>query len=123
MRVHFAHCALIKYMVDNIKAGLDMKHFSEEERSQLARISWDMDENVAVKSLKLLTQLLYRYYGKKPIILLDEYDTPMQEAYFHGYWDRMAAFMSINMKLHLDLHRKRYLLRSIMWSWGNIKNR
>lgn len=86
-------CFEIKYMVDNIKAGLDMKHFSEEERSQLARISWDMDENVAVKSLKLLTQLLYRYYGKKPIILLDEYDTPMQEAYFHGYWDRMAAFM------------------------------
>lgn len=57
-------CFEIKYMVDNIKAGLDMKHFSEEERSQLARISWDMDENVAVKSLKLLTQLLYRYYGK-----------------------------------------------------------
>lgn len=35
---------------------------------------------------------LYRYYGKKVIILLDEYDTPVQEAYVHGYWDEMASY-------------------------------
>lgn len=35
---------------------------------------------------------LYRYYGKKVIILLDEYDTPMQEAYVHGFWDELVAF-------------------------------
>lgn len=33
------------------------------------------------------------YYGKKTIILLDEYDTSMQEACVYGYWDEMAAFM------------------------------
>ena len=33
-----------------------------------------------------------RYYGKKVIILLDEYDTLMQEAYVHGYWEELVAF-------------------------------
>lgn len=35
---------------------------------------------------------MYRYYGKKVIILLDEYDTPMQEAYVDGFWDELVAF-------------------------------
>lgn len=43
-------------------------------------------------ALYQLSDYLYRYYGKKVIILLDEYDTPMQEAYVDGYWDEMAAF-------------------------------
>ncbi len=34
-----------------------------------------------------------RYYGKKVIILLDEYDTPMQEAYVYGYWEEIVSFM------------------------------
>lgn len=35
---------------------------------------------------------LYRYYGKKVIILLDEYDMPMQEAYVKGFWDELTFF-------------------------------
>ena len=33
------------------------------------------------------------YYGHKPIILLDEYDTPLQEAYFNSFWDEMVSFV------------------------------
>ena len=44
-------------------------------------------------SLKALSQFLAGYYGKKVIILMDEYDTPMQESYVYGYWDEMAAFI------------------------------
>ena len=43
-------------------------------------------------SLYQLSDYLYRYYGKKVIILLDEYDTPMQEAYVNGFWDELASF-------------------------------
>lgn len=43
-------------------------------------------------SLYQLSYYLYQYYGKKVIILLDEYDTPMLEAYVHGYWNELAAF-------------------------------
>lgn len=37
--------------------------------------------------------MLYSHFDKKPLILLDEYDTPMQEAYLCGYWDKLAGFM------------------------------
>ena len=39
-----------------------------------------------------LSGYLYRYYGKKVIILLDKYDTPMQEAYVDGFWDELVGF-------------------------------
>ena len=39
-----------------------------------------------------LSKYLYNYYGKKAIIILDEYDTPMQEAYVNGYWDELVTF-------------------------------
>ena len=40
---------------------------------------------------KDMSDYLSRFCGKKVIILLDEYDTPMQEAYVHGYWREMAG--------------------------------
>ena len=51
-----------------------------------------MDDSDASLALYQLSNYLYRYYGKKVIILLDEYDTPMQEAYVGGYWDQLVAF-------------------------------
>ena len=39
-----------------------------------------------------MSDYLCRYYGKKVIILLDEYDTPMQEAYVNGFWSELTAF-------------------------------
>ena len=52
----------------------------------------DMPEVVATLAVYKLSDYLCRYYGKKVIILLDEYDTPMQEAYVGGYWTEMVAF-------------------------------
>lgn len=72
---------------------LDMSRFTERERQDFGRISWDMDASTAAQSVRLLTDLLYVYYGQKPIILLDEYDTPLQEAYFNSFWDEMTAFV------------------------------
>ena len=56
------------------------------------RVSMDMDDAVATLAIHQLSAYLEQYYGKKVIILLDEYDTPMQEAYIHGYWDELAEF-------------------------------
>ena len=55
-------------------------------------LSLEMKESDATSALHQLSNYLYRYYGKKVIILLDEYDTPMQEAYVYGFWDEMVAF-------------------------------
>ena len=41
-------------------------------------------------SLKALSGYLYRHYGKKVILLLDEYDTPLQEAWVSGYWEELS---------------------------------
>ena len=51
-----------------------------------------MDETTATIAIHYLADFMYRYYGKKVIILLDEYDTPMQEAYVNGFWDELVAF-------------------------------
>jgi len=64
----------------------------EKERKFFEAVSADMDDVTATLSLNQLSLYLSRYYGKKVIILLDEYDTPMQEAYVNGYWEELIAF-------------------------------
>ena len=51
-----------------------------------------MSDVIAQEAIVDLSNYLSRYYGKKVIILLDEYDTPMQEAYVNGYWEELVAF-------------------------------
>lgn len=63
------------------------------EKQQFAKMQSDMSDVEAQDALKNLSGYLYRCYGKKAIILLDEYDTPLQEAYVHGYWDTFADFI------------------------------
>lgn len=65
---------------------------SEQEKKEYRNMSMDMPEVVATMAIHKMTEYLFRYYGKKVIILLDEYDTPMQEAYVNGYWDDLAGF-------------------------------
>ena len=53
----------------------------------------DMDDVTACDSLNYLCKCLGRISGKKAIVLLDEYDTPMQESYIYGYWEELTSFM------------------------------
>ena len=62
------------------------------DREFFHRISPDMGDVEATLALHNLSKYLSRYYGKKVIILLDEYDTPMQETYVDGYWDELVVF-------------------------------
>ena len=66
--------------------------FTEKDREFYGQISRDMDDAVAALSINTLCGWLYQYYGKKCIVLLDEYDTPMQEAYINGFWDELVAY-------------------------------
>ena len=70
----------------------DWDGLTDEEKNNLKRISEDMSDVTAQSALNELSNYLSRYYGKKVIILLDEYDTPMQEAYTNGYWEELVAF-------------------------------
>ena len=66
--------------------------YNENERLQYKSVCADMDEVTAQDAINNLSNYLSRYYGKNVIILLDEYDTPMQEAYVNGYWEELVAF-------------------------------
>jgi len=73
------------YLLDSgLLKPVDVRYFN--------RISEDMDDSDATLALYQLSDFLCRYYGKKVIILLDEYDTPMQEAYISGYWEELVSF-------------------------------
>ena len=65
---------------------------NEKEKRFFDSVSVDMDDVTDTLSLYQLSLYLSRSYGKNVIILLDEYDTPMQEAYVDGYWEELTAF-------------------------------
>ena len=86
--------------------------FGEGERELYYRTTVKMDDVTAQDSLRNLSEWMERYYGKKAIILLDEYDTPMQEAYMQGYWDEFTSF--VRSLFNASFKTNPYLERAIM---------
>lgn len=86
--------------------------FGEDERELYYRTTVKMDDVTAQDSLRNLSVWMERYYGKKVIILLDEYDTPMQEAYVQGYWDEFTSF--VRSLFNASFKTNPYLERAIM---------
>ena len=70
----------------------DWQGLTDEEKNNLKSITYGMDDVTAQEAIASISNYISRYYGKKVIILLDEYDTPMQEAYVNGYWEELVAF-------------------------------
>ena len=85
---------------------------NEKEKAFYQEVSTDMPDSTAAASLRSLSDFLGRYYGKRAIILLDEYDTPMQEAYVNGYWDELTEF--IRALFNSTFKTNPYLERAIM---------
>ncbi len=90
----------------------DSDTFTDTDREYFDRISCSMNESDATYALHKLSEFLSRYYGRKVLILLDEYDTPMQEAYVHGYWDEIVSF--IRNLFNATFKTNPYLERGIM---------
>ena len=86
-------CILIKDLYNRYDFLLTEGLLKEGELEYFNLVSLEMSDTVAAHSLKALSHYLARYYGKKVIILLDEYDTPLQEAYIGGYWEELTGFI------------------------------
>lgn len=71
----------------------DTKSMDEKDMEFFDSVSSRMPDDVAVLALKYLSDYLEAYYGQKVLIFLDEYDTPIQEAYVYGYWKELAGFI------------------------------
>lgn len=85
-------CQVLTDVYNKNQFLLDSGLLTEEEVRYFKSISTDMDEINATMALHKMSDFLSRYYKKKVIILLDEYDTPMQEAYVEGYWKELVSF-------------------------------
>ena len=86
--------------------------YNNNEKIQFKSVWPDMSDEIAQKAINDLSNYLSRYYGKKVIIILDEYDTPMQEAYVNGYWDELVAFT--RSLFNLTFKTNPYLERGMM---------
>lgn len=85
-------CQILTDLYNKNQFLLESGLLTEEEQRYFKSISTDMDEICATMALHKMADFLSRYYKKKVIILLDEYDTPMQEAYVEGYWEELVVF-------------------------------
>ena len=91
---------------------LDADVLNENEKQFFQSVKAGVDELTASKAIYQLSLYLYRYYGKKVIILLDEYDTPMQEAYVSGCWNQIVPF--IRNLFNAAFKTNPYLERAVM---------
>ena len=90
----------------------DWEGLTDKEKTAFRNIDCVMSDIVAQGAIKDLSDYLSRYFGKKVIILLDEYDTPMQEAYVSGYWKELVAFT--RSLFNATFKTNPYLERAIM---------
>ena len=85
-------CQLLTELYRENRFLLQGDLLTEEEKEEYRKISMDMSKVVAAMAVRKLAGYLSRYHGKRVIILLDEYDTPLQEAYVNGYWEGLVDF-------------------------------
>ena len=77
----------------------DSGSLSEEDKNRYQAIrrlkngSYAMEEDTLYKALKTLSELLYKHYGQKTVILIDEYDVPLDKAFQNGYYSEMVSLM------------------------------
>lgn len=92
---------------EDFMARQDLEYFDS--------VSSEMSDTVAALALSSLSDYLSRYYGKKVLIFLDEYDTPLQEAYVNGFWQELVDFMRgiFNAAFKTNPYMERGLLTGI----------
>ncbi|MBQ9991758.1 MAG: AAA family ATPase [Lachnospiraceae bacterium] len=104
---------IIKNLCSDYLFLLDSEKLAENEKDFIERgAKGKLNETEETMILYQLSKALSQYYGKKAIILLDEYDTPMQEAYIHGFWPELAGF--IRSLFNSAFKTNPYLARGIL---------
>lgn len=112
-------CRLIHRLYNRYDFLLEGTLLNENEKNLYRAASAEMSPGIVSDSLNILSEYLSRYYGRKTIILMDEYDTPMQEAYAYGYWDEMASF--IRSLFNSTFKTNPYMERALMTGITRIR--
>lgn len=86
----------VKQIISDIYRGyieiLESEEFNDMDQAYFNRMIYDMSDDMIPMSINSLCVYLEKRYGKKVIVLLDEYDTPMQDAWLAGNWDQAVEF-------------------------------
>ena len=105
-------CSLIASLYDENMYLLNGDTLNEREKKRFQAVTPEMNDADAVMALQNLCLFLSKYYGKKVIVLLDEYDTPLQESYAYGYWRELTTFT--RSLFNATFKTNPYLERAIM---------
>lgn len=96
-----------KYRITEL-IGIEVQHFSflassdrlsDNEKEQYKAIialqqgRYSMDEKILISSIYLMSRFLYKHYGQKTVILIDEYDVPLDKAFQNGYYREMVSLI------------------------------
>ncbi len=107
--IEYAVTKIIAELYEQNRYLLESDILSENEKNYFKEIKAGMDKKVAVDAVYSLTEFISRYYNKDVMILLDEYDTPMQEAWLSGNWDKAVdffrSFFNATFKTNPHLYR------------------
>lgn len=86
-RILFSEVRRLGYLADS-------KRISESDKTAFMRILGERDGMDDIKdSLRMLSEMLYIHYGQKAILLIDEYDVPLDKAFQHGYYEKMVTLL------------------------------
>ncbi len=105
-------CEIMRQVYESYHYLMESEELSEIEKEKLISYMKHMEEKDVSMSIHYLAMCLKKHYGKKVIILLDEYDTPMQEAYVNGYWKEFTSF--IRNLFNSTFKTNPYLERAVM---------
>ena len=105
-------CRIIQRLYSENMYLVNSEKLSEIEKKRILTYADKVEEKDAVMAVNELAFWLMKHFGKKVLIFLDEYDTPMQEAYVNGYWDEFASF--IRSLFNATFKTNPYMERAVM---------
>ena len=108
-------CRILQEIYDKNSFLLGGGLLTDGEKEEYRKITPQMSDSAAALALRKMSDYLERFYGKKTIILLDEYDTPIQEAYVNGFWPELTAFLRslLNATFKTNPYLERAMLTGI----------
>ena len=85
-------CAILKDELDRHYYLKNSDVLTDEDRTLFTKMLHGQDDNIE-DSIRMLSKLLYKHYGQKVVILIDEYDVPLDKAFQNGYYKEMVSII------------------------------
>ena len=85
-------CAILKNELDRHYYLKTSDALTDEDRTQFGKMLQETDENIE-DSIRMLSKLLFKHFGQKVVILIDEYDVQLDKAFQNGYYKEMVSLI------------------------------